>query len=184
MGRWAEGTLPGAGEGRGSRCWGSAEAHARAHLPRVLARPLCSGQLLVLLDSPCGGSQVGLEEAGLPPGCFHRVLGSGCITWVLFSIRWGARSPFQAPTFYYSDDMTFSSLHSKVKDGNFFHGQQRVKTGPWSLDEREAGAAPIGAQSTVHPTRSHSPRAPSDLQCLGPHFLHSGSGRSPVQLIG
>ena len=39
--------------------------------PGALAWPLCSGQLLVLLDPPCGGTQVGLEEAGLPTGCLQ-----------------------------------------------------------------------------------------------------------------
>ena len=34
---------------------------------------------------------------------------SGCVTWVLFSIRWGTRSRFQVQPFYYSDDMCLLS---------------------------------------------------------------------------
>ena len=34
---------------------------------------------------------------------------SGCVAWVLFSIRWGTRSRFQFQPFYYSDDMCLLS---------------------------------------------------------------------------
>ena len=62
----------------------------------------CNGQYpsacLVRASSGAGGSWAAWW---VPPQGSE----SGCVTWVLFSIRWGTWSCFQVQPFYYSDDM-------------------------------------------------------------------------------
>ena len=91
----------------GSRCWGSAEAHTRAHSPGALARPLCSGRLLVPSALPEGAPGWGWRKLRCPLGASTVSSASDASPGSYFPSDGGAQSPFQALKFYYSDGMTF-----------------------------------------------------------------------------
>lgn len=147
---WAgrlEGTLPGAGEGR-RQMLGSAEAHTRAHLPRVL--PALLWAVASAPDPPCGAAGWGWSGGWAGARCASTGSPARMRHLGLVLHQMGGPEPPQALTFYYSDDMTFHPCIQKSKMGTSSMGSRELKQG-LSLDEREAGVAPIGAQEYCPP---------------------------------
>ena len=104
LGMWADRALHGEGVHGAS----GAGALLDLHSGSPPQGPWCG------LCAPCYGQCLSAHLVRAP-GWSGRKLGclvvppqwpeSGCVTWVLFSIRWGTRSRFRVQSFCYSDDM-------------------------------------------------------------------------------